>query len=101
MASGATRRGPRRSAASMLGDFDPPCRSQLAAIEAYAKAAGYDIVETFYDAAVSGHWRPARPRRLRAYAQPALRVRPEPPAAEEPSFVGNICLSHGSMSGYH
>ena len=29
-------------------------KRQRAAIEAYAKAAGYEIVDTFYDAAVSG-----------------------------------------------
>jgi hypothetical protein len=29
-------------------------KRQLAAIEAYAKAAGFELVETFYDAAVNG-----------------------------------------------
>ena len=33
---------------------DASDRRQLAAIEAYAKAAGFEIVQTFYDAAVSG-----------------------------------------------
>ena len=39
------------SAANVGGDSE---KRQRAAVEAYAKAAGYEIVETFYDAAVSG-----------------------------------------------
>jgi DNA invertase Pin-like site-specific DNA recombinase len=39
------------SAANVGGDSE---KRQRAAVEAYAKAAGYEIAETFYDAAVSG-----------------------------------------------
>jgi DNA invertase Pin-like site-specific DNA recombinase len=39
------------SATNVGGDSE---KRQRAAVEAYAKAAGYEIVETFYDAAVSG-----------------------------------------------
>ena len=41
------------SAANVGSDKDSEGR-QCAAIQAFARAAGYDIVETFYDAAVSG-----------------------------------------------
>jgi DNA invertase Pin-like site-specific DNA recombinase len=41
------------SAANVGGDKDSEKR-QLAAIQTYAKANGFEVVETFYDAAVSG-----------------------------------------------
>jgi DNA invertase Pin-like site-specific DNA recombinase len=45
-----TREGCRLSVDLQLHDSD---KRQRAAIGAYAKAAGYEIIETFYDAAVS------------------------------------------------
>ena len=44
----------RTSSATNVGADKDSEKRQRAAIEAYAKAAGYEIVETFYDAAVSG-----------------------------------------------
>jgi DNA invertase Pin-like site-specific DNA recombinase len=44
----------RTSSRTNVGPDKDSDKRQLAAIEAYAKAAGFKIVETFYDAAVSG-----------------------------------------------
>ncbi len=44
----------RTSSATNVGADKDSEKRQRAAIEAYAKAAGVAIVETFYDAAVSG-----------------------------------------------
>jgi hypothetical protein len=44
----------RTSSRTNVGADKVSDKRQCAAIEAYAKAAGYEIVETFYDAAVSG-----------------------------------------------
>ena len=44
----------RTSSRTNVGADKDSDKRQRAAIEAYAKAAGYEIVETFYDAAVSG-----------------------------------------------
>ena len=44
----------RTSSRTKVGADKDSDKRQRAAIEAYAKAAGYEIVETFYDAAVSG-----------------------------------------------
>jgi DNA invertase Pin-like site-specific DNA recombinase len=44
----------RTSSAANVGADKDSGKRQRAAVEAYAKAAGYEIVETFYDAAVSG-----------------------------------------------
>jgi DNA invertase Pin-like site-specific DNA recombinase len=44
----------RTSSRTNVGADKDSDKRQLAAIEAYAKAAGYEIVEAFYDAAVSG-----------------------------------------------
>ena len=44
----------RTSSATNTGPDKDSDKRQRAAIEAYAKAAGYEIVEEFYDAAVSG-----------------------------------------------
>lgn len=44
----------RTSSAANVGADKDSDKRQRAAIEAYAKAAGYEIVETFYDEAVSG-----------------------------------------------
>jgi DNA invertase Pin-like site-specific DNA recombinase len=44
----------RTSSAANVGADKDSEKRQRAAVEAYAKAAGYEIVETFYDAAVSG-----------------------------------------------
>jgi len=47
------RKAVASSKANVGADKDSDKR-QLAAIEAYSKASGFEIVETFYDAAVSG-----------------------------------------------
>jgi DNA invertase Pin-like site-specific DNA recombinase len=44
----------RTSSRTNVGADKDSDKRQRAAIEAYARAAGYEIVETFYDAAVSG-----------------------------------------------
>jgi DNA invertase Pin-like site-specific DNA recombinase len=44
----------RTSSRANVGPDKDSDKRQLAAIHAYAKAAGFEIVETFYDAAVSG-----------------------------------------------
>jgi DNA invertase Pin-like site-specific DNA recombinase len=44
----------RTSSKANVGADKDSDKRQRAAIETYAKAAGYEIVETFYDAAVSG-----------------------------------------------
>jgi DNA invertase Pin-like site-specific DNA recombinase len=44
----------RTSSAANVGTDKDSEKRQLAAIEGYARAAGYEIVATFYDAAVSG-----------------------------------------------
>jgi DNA invertase Pin-like site-specific DNA recombinase len=44
----------RTSSRTNVGPDKDSDKRQLAAIEAYAKAAGFEIVGTFYDAAVSG-----------------------------------------------
>jgi DNA invertase Pin-like site-specific DNA recombinase len=44
----------RTSSRTNVGPDKDSEKRQRAAIEAYAKAAGYEIVDTFYDAAVSG-----------------------------------------------
>jgi len=44
----------RTSSAANVGQDKDSDKRQLAAIEAYAKANGYDLVDTYYDAAVSG-----------------------------------------------
>lgn len=44
----------RTSSATNVGQDKDSDKRQLAAIEAYAAANGYQIVQTFYDAAVSG-----------------------------------------------
>ena len=44
----------RTSSRTNVGADKDSDKRQRAAIEAYAKAAGYEIVDTFYDAAVSG-----------------------------------------------
>jgi DNA invertase Pin-like site-specific DNA recombinase len=44
----------RTSSRTNVGADKDSDKRQRAAIEAYAKASGYEIVETFYDAAVSG-----------------------------------------------
>lgn len=44
----------RTSSRTNVGVDKDSDKRQLAAIEGYAKAAGYQIVDTFYDAAVSG-----------------------------------------------
>ena len=44
----------RTSSRTNVGADKDSDKRQRAAIEAYAKAAGYEIVEEFYDAAVSG-----------------------------------------------
>src|ERR1700733_3575756 len=44
----------RTSSRTNVGADKDSDKRQRTAIEAYAKAAGYEIVETFYDAAVSG-----------------------------------------------
>ena len=44
----------RTSSKANVGPDKDSDKRQRAAIEAYARAAGYEIVETFYDAAVSG-----------------------------------------------
>ena len=44
----------RTSSKTNVGPDKDSDKRQLAAIEAYAKAAGYEIVGTYYDAAVSG-----------------------------------------------
>ncbi len=44
----------RTSSRTNVGADKDSDKRQRAAIEAYAKAAGYELVETFYDAAVSG-----------------------------------------------
>jgi DNA invertase Pin-like site-specific DNA recombinase len=44
----------RTSSKTNVGADKDSDKRQLAAVQAYAKAAGYEIVDTFYDAAVSG-----------------------------------------------
>jgi DNA invertase Pin-like site-specific DNA recombinase len=44
----------RTSSRTNVGADKDSDKRQRTAIEAYAKTAGYEIVETFYDAAVSG-----------------------------------------------
>jgi DNA invertase Pin-like site-specific DNA recombinase len=44
----------RTSSRTNVGADKDSDKRQRAAIEAYAKAAGYEIIDTFYDAAVSG-----------------------------------------------
>jgi len=44
----------RTSSAANVGENKDSDKRQLSAIEAYAKASGFEIVDTFYDAAVSG-----------------------------------------------
>ena len=44
----------RTSSRANVGPDKDSDKRQLAAIHAYAKAAGFEVVETFYDAAVSG-----------------------------------------------
>ena len=44
----------RTSSRANVGADKDSDKRQRAAIEAYARAAGYEIIETFYDAAVSG-----------------------------------------------
>jgi DNA invertase Pin-like site-specific DNA recombinase len=44
----------RTSSRTNVGAEKDSDKRQRAAIEAYAKAAGYEIIDTFYDAAVSG-----------------------------------------------
>ena len=44
----------RTSSKANVGADKDSDKRQRAAIEAYARAAGYEIIETFYDAAVSG-----------------------------------------------
>ena len=44
----------RTSSRTNVGADRDSDKRQLATIEAYAKAAGYEVIETFYDAAVSG-----------------------------------------------
>jgi DNA invertase Pin-like site-specific DNA recombinase len=44
----------RTSSKANVGPDKDSDKRQLAAIQGYAKAAGFEIVETFYDAAVSG-----------------------------------------------
>jgi DNA invertase Pin-like site-specific DNA recombinase len=44
----------RTSSATNVGEVKDSDKRQLAAVEAYATAAGFEIVQTFYDAAVSG-----------------------------------------------
>ena len=44
----------RTSSRANVGADKDSDKRQRAAIEAYARAAGYEIVEIFYDAAVSG-----------------------------------------------
>jgi DNA invertase Pin-like site-specific DNA recombinase len=44
----------RTSSRTNVGADKDSDKRQRAAIEAYAKAAGYELVDTFYDAAVSG-----------------------------------------------
>jgi DNA invertase Pin-like site-specific DNA recombinase len=44
----------RTSSATNVGADKDSDKRQLAAIRAYAKSAGYEIVDTFYDTAVSG-----------------------------------------------
>ena len=54
----------RTSSRTNVGADKDSDKRQRAAIEAYAKAAGYEIVETFYDAAVSGGDPVGTPSRL-------------------------------------
>jgi DNA invertase Pin-like site-specific DNA recombinase len=44
----------RTSSAANVGSDQDSERRQRAAVEAFARQAGYDIVDTFYDAAISG-----------------------------------------------
>jgi DNA invertase Pin-like site-specific DNA recombinase len=44
----------RTSSKANVGADKDSDKRQRAAIEAYARAAGYEIIETFYDAAISG-----------------------------------------------
>ena len=44
----------RTSSKTNVGPDKDSDKRQLAAITAYAKAAGFEVVDTFYDAAVSG-----------------------------------------------
>jgi DNA invertase Pin-like site-specific DNA recombinase len=44
----------RTSSATNVGEEKGSLKRQQAAVTAYAKAAGYEIVDSFYDAAVSG-----------------------------------------------
>src|SRR5260370_37213552 len=44
----------RTSSRANVGEDKDSDKRQFAAIEAYTKAAGFEIVATFYDAAVSG-----------------------------------------------
>jgi DNA invertase Pin-like site-specific DNA recombinase len=46
--------GPRTSSAANVGEDKDSQKHQRWAIEAFAKRAGYEIVESYYDAAVSG-----------------------------------------------
>jgi Resolvase, N terminal domain len=46
--------GPRTSSAANAGEDKDSQRHQRLAIEAFAKRAGYEIVESYFDAAVSG-----------------------------------------------
>ena len=68
----------RTSSATNVGADKDSGTRQRAAIEAYAKAAGYDIVETFYDEAVSGadhvHERPGFARMLLRIAANGVRA---------------------------
>jgi DNA invertase Pin-like site-specific DNA recombinase len=68
----------RTSSAANVGADKDSEKRQLAAIEAYAKMAGFRIVDTFYDAAVSGadpvHMRPGFAAMLKRIEGNGVRV---------------------------
>jgi DNA invertase Pin-like site-specific DNA recombinase len=68
----------RTSSAANVGADKDSEKRQLAAIEAYAKMAGFKIVDTFYDAAVSGadpvHMRPGFAAMLKRIEGNGVRV---------------------------
>jgi DNA invertase Pin-like site-specific DNA recombinase len=68
----------RTSSAANVGEDKDSGRRQQAAIEAFAKTAGYNVVETFYDEAVSGadhvHERPGFARMLARIEGNGVRV---------------------------
>ena len=68
----------RTSSAANVGEHKDSSKRQRAAIEAYAKTAGFEIVDTFYDEAVSGadhvHERPGFARMLARIEGNGVRV---------------------------